>query len=435
MQDPRHTAVKLLCKTFEKNSYSNIQLGSALSSGDMDDRGKKLCSALYYGVIERKITLDHIIGGLSSRPVSKLDPQVLNILRCGIFQILYMDNIPDNAAVNESVNLAKSMKKTSASGMINAILRNFIRKGKEIDLPTDEIKAASVKYSAPVGLVKTLTTDYGREYAEDLLGAALGKPDISVRRNPLKCSHDRFIEALDGINSEKSDIIDCCYHLECSDPAGLEAFKSGYFHVQDLSSQLCCAALAPTAQDLVLDICAAPGGKTFTMAEMMEGKGRIFAFDLHEKRVKLIREGAERLGLENITASAGDATVFDPELPEFTKILCDVPCSGIGVIGRKPEIKYKDIADFSGLPAVQYTIAENAVKYLAVGGEMVYSTCTLRKEENENVFNKLLENHPELEPCKAEGVIGEKFGAVASIFPMHFGSDGFFIAKLRRIRK
>lgn len=434
MADPRHVAVKLLCKTFENGSYSNIQLGTALSSGDLEPRDKKLCSMLYYGVIERKLTLDHIIGGLSSRPLNKLDASVLNILRCGIFQILYMDGIPDNAAVNESVKLAKTMKKTSASGMINAILRNFIRSGKKIKLPADDIMRASVEYSAPTELVKTLISDYGREYAENLLEAALGKPDISVRHNQLKCSDEEFLAALDGINAEKSKLLEHCYHLECSDPAGLEAFRKGFFHVQDLSSQLCCAALEPTENDIVLDICAAPGGKTFTMAEMMNGKGKIFAFDLHEKRVKLIRDGAERLGLENIIAAAGDASKFNPELPQFTKILCDVPCSGIGVIGRKPEIKYKDISDFRTLPDIQFAIADNAVKYLAPDGEMVYSTCTLRKDENDSVCDRLLKAHPELEPCTLSGIAGEKFGARASIFPMHFGSDGFFIAKFRKIK-
>lgn len=433
MSDARYLAIKLLCKTFGSGSYSNLQLSSALGSTDIEPREKKLCSAMYYGVIERKLTLDHIISGLSSRPLSKLDDSVLNILRCGIFQLLYMDGIPDNAAVNESVSLAKAMKKTSASGMINAILRNFIRSGKEIKLPGDEIQKASIKYSAPCGLVASLTEDYGRDYAENLLEAALGKPDISVRRNPLRCTDAEFLAALRGISAEKSDILKYCYHLDCGDPAGLNAFKAGFFHVQDLSSQLCCAALAPSASDLVLDICAAPGGKTFTMAEMMDGKGKIFAFDLHEKRVKLIRDGADRLGLKNITADAGDASKFNPELPEFTKILCDVPCSGIGVIGRKPEIKYKNISDFSGLPGIQYAIADNAVRYLASGGEMVYSTCTLRRAENDEVCDRLLAAHPELEPCTLGGIAGEKFGCRASIFPMHFGSDGFFIAKFRKI--
>ena len=189
--------------------------------------------------------------------------------------------------------------------------------------------------------------------------------------------------------------------------------------------------MAPTEEDRVLDICAAPGGKTFTMAELMGGKGEIYAFDLHEKRAELIRRGAERLGLTNIRAAAGDATKFNPELPRFTKILCDVPCSGLGVIGSKPEIKYKDISDFAGLPDIQYKIVCNALNYLESGGTLVYSTCTVRKAENEAVCERLLRDHSELEAVELPELMGEKFGTMATLMPPKFGS-GFFIAKFRK---
>ena len=180
-------------------------------------------------------------------------------------------------------------------------------------------------------------------------------------------------------------------------------------------------------------MCAAPGGKTFTMAEMMNNKGRIYAFDLHEKRVELIKDGALNLELNNITAEARDATKYYDDLPKATKILCDVPCSGSGVIRKKPEIRYKPLSDFERLPDIQYRIAENALNYLAEGGEMVYSTCTVRKAENEDVVRKLLENHPELELAELPEPLGSVFkGGMAAIFPKHFGSDGFFIAKLRK---
>lgn len=432
MSDARYLAVKLLCKTFSGGSFSNIQLNSGLKNSDLDDRDRKLCSAIYYGVIERKIYLDYIIGKFSSRPVEKLDNTVLNILRCGIYQILFMDNVPDSAAVNECVSLSKKFGKTSASGMVNAVLRNFIRQGKNIELPDNRSERLSIEYSAPPELVKSLIDDYGESMAENLLSDALGSPPVTVRMNCLKCTETEFIESFGG-KAVKNDVLPDCFELS-GDVTATEAFRKGFFHVQDLASQLCCAALAPTENDLVLDICAAPGGKTFTMAEIMNGKGKIMAFDLHEKRVKLIRDGAERLGLSNIQATAGNATVFNPDLPEFTKILCDVPCSGLGAVRRKPEIKYKDFGDFSGLPDVQYRIAENALKYLAVGGEMVYSTCTLRKAENIQIVEKLLADHPEIEPVRLPEPLGEKFGSYADIFPCHFGSDGFFISKFRKVR-
>lgn len=432
MSDARYLAVKLLCKTFSGGSFSNIQLNSGLKNSDLDDRDRKLCSAIYYGVIERKIYLDYIIGKFSSRPVAKLDNTVLNILRCGIYQILFMDNVPDSAAVNECVSLSKKFGKTSASGMVNAVLRNFIRQGKNIELPDNRSERLSIEYSAPPELVKSLIDDYGESMAENLLSDALGSPPVTVRMNCLKCTETEFIESFGG-KAVKNDVLSDCFELS-GDVTATEAFRKGFFHVQDLASQLCCAALAPTENDLVLDICAAPGGKTFTMAEIMNGKGKIMAFDLHEKRVKLIRDGAERLGLSNIQAAVGNATVFNPDLPEFTKILCDVPCSGLGAVRRKPEIKYKDFGDFLGLPDVQYRIAENALKYLAVGGEMVYSTCTLRKAENIQVVEKLLADHPEIEPVRLPEPLGEKFGSYADIFPCHFGSDGFFISKFRKVR-
>ncbi|SEH45743.1 16S rRNA (cytosine967-C5)-methyltransferase [Ruminococcus flavefaciens] len=429
MTDPRYLAVKLLDKTFSGGSYSNLQLDSGLKASDLDDRGKKLCSAVYYGVIERRLTLDHIIGGLSSRPIAKLDSIILNILRCGIYQIMYMDSVPDNAAVNESVALAKKFRKTSASGMVNAVLRNFIRSGKEIKLPKNSAEAMSVKYSAPAELVKSLTDDYGAEKAEEFLANSLEKSVTYLRLNALLCNEKVFYEALGGIKAEK--LRECCYTVESGDLTATEAFRKGYFHVQGLASQFCCEALAPTEQDRVLDICAAPGGKTFTMAELMNGKGEIYAFDLHEKRAELIRRGAERLGLTNIKAAAGDATVFDPDLPKFTKILCDVPCSGLGVIGSKPEIKYKNISDFAGLPDIQYKIVCNALNYLEEGGTLVYSTCTVRKAENEEVCERLLREHPELEAVELPEMLGENFGTMATLMPPKFGS-GFFIAKFRK---
>lgn len=433
MTDPRCLAVKLLNKTFSRNGYSNLQLSGGLESSDMDARDKKLCSALYYGVIERKLTLDHIIRGLSSRPPEKLDDAVLNILRCGIYQLLYMEAIPDSAAVNESVSLAKKFSKTSASGLINAVLRNFLRRGKEFPLPKAPTEAASVKYSAPVELVEALTADYGGELAENLLSDALTAPPATIRMNPLLCTEEELFAALEGISAERLSFLQNAYILGGGELTSTAAFKKGFFHVQDVASQLCCMAVSPTAEDRVLDLCAAPGGKTFTMAELMSGKGEIYAFDLHEKRAGLIKKGAERLRLTNIRAAAGDASKFDPQLPEFTKILCDVPCSGLGAIRRKPEIKYKSLADFSALPDIQYRIAENALNYLAPGGELVYSTCTLRREENDAVCDRLLENYGDvIEPAELPGILGAKFGCRASIFPCHFGSDGFYIAKFRK---
>ena len=433
MTDPRYLAVKLLDKTFRSGSYSNIQLNAGLDSSGLDDRGKRLCSAIYYGVIQMKLSLDYVIDRLSKRPADKLDSIIVNILRSGIYQLAYMEGVPDNAAVNESVSLAKKFGKTSAAGMVNAVLRNFIRQEKKIyDGNADDIKGLSITYSCPEELVKSLTSDYGSEFTRDFLVHSIEKPAVYLRRNQLRCTVEELRKAMGKIELAEEERLspECSKVLGNGDVASTDAFKKGFFHVQGMSSQFCCKALAPTENDLVLDICAAPGGKTFTMAEMMNGKGQIYAFDLHEKRVQLIRSGAERLGLTNIKAAAGDASKFNPDLPKFTKILCDVPCSGFGVIAKKPEIKYKKLSEFERLPEIQYNIAHNALNYLAVGGELVYSTCTVRKAGNDEVAERLLREHPELEPVELPDNLGWK----ATLSPMHGFDDGFFIAKFRKIR-
>ena len=221
-----------------------------------------------------------------------------------------------------------------------------------------------------------------------------------------------------------------CCRLENGGVIGTNAFKSGFFHVQDISSQICCEVLAPTENDVVLDICAAPGGKTFTMAEMMNGRGEIHAFDLHEKRVKLISEGAERLGLPNISAKSGDASVYNEDIPKCTKILCDVPCSGFGVISHKPEIKYKSEEECIGLPYVQLEILKTAAKYLKKGGRMVYSTCTVFENENIEVVNRFLKENPNFVPVNID-VLDINETNYTFLPPQSIG-DGFFIAVFER---
>lgn len=431
--NPRYIAAKLLDKTFSEGSYSNIRLNSGLERSELDSQGKRLCTAIYYGVIQRKITLDYVLAQYCSRPLKKMDSIIVTILRCGLYQILYMDSIPDNAAVNESVELAKKFGKASASGMVNGVLRGFIRGGKKINCNLRGVEKLSVEYSAPAEFIESLTADYGEEKAKKFLEASLAENVTYIRRNPLKCSHEQLVSALADSGIQSCDQL--CYWLENGDIISTEAFKSGCFHVQDAKSQMCCMALSPTENDLVLDICAAPGGKTFTMAEMMNGRGGIHAFDIHENRVELIRRGAERLGLGNIIARTGDASRYDPELPRYTKILCDVPCSGFGVIMHKAEIKYKKLSDFDRLPEIQYNIAENALNYLAVGGEMVYSTCTVRKAENDAVVERLLKNHPELQLAEMPEIFSETPENPVTFFPFErLGSDGFFVAKFKKIR-
>ncbi|MGN0621156.1 MAG: 16S rRNA (cytosine(967)-C(5))-methyltransferase RsmB [Porcipelethomonas sp.] len=432
METARFKAVKLLGKTFGKNGYSNIILDSALAESDMDKREKKLCCAVYYGVIERAVTLDHIISCYSRQKISKLRPDILNILRTGIYQLKYMDSIPDSACVNESVKLAKQMKLQNLSGFVNAVLRSFIRDEKKIKLPEDRIQRLCVEYSAPEELVRHLLENYSRENAVSLLESSVGRPPVSVRINTLKKSREEILAEIADLEPSET-VCRNGFLINTGNVTEHAAFGKGLFHVQDIASQLCCEALAPKKGETVLDVCAAPGGKSFTMAELMEDEGKILSFDIHENRVGLIRNGAERLGIRSVNAGQGDALVHNPELEGADKVLCDVPCSGLGVIRRKPEIKYKPFAEFEKLPEIQYAILENAASYLKKGGELVYSTCTVNPAENENVTNRFLAEHRNFRGVPVLENMGEPFGGyTATLFPRHFGSDGFFISKLVR---
>lgn len=433
MDNARHTAVKLLCDTFSKNGFSNIVLDNALKKSDMSKADKRFCTAVYYGVIERKITLDYIISHYTSK---KTDDITANILRSGIYQIKYMDSVPDSAAVNESVKLACKMKRTSAKGFINAVLRNFIRDNKNIKYPdnTEDFPflKMSVDYSVPIWLAEKLCLEYGVAETEAFLKESLEKPPVTVRMNNLRTDEENFFQKLGNIDAVKNNYLSCCYELKGGDITECEAFENGLFHIQDMASQLCCKALSPTETDTVIDICSAPGGKAFTLAEMMNGKGSILAFDLHQKRVNLIENGAKRLGLQNISARKGDASVYDESIPKADKILCDVPCSGLGVIRRKPEIKYKNPDDFKDLPNIQYAILENASKYLKAGGEIVYSTCTLSRSENDNVVERFLENHTDFEGVNLSLGQGENESFKLTLMSGTKDFDGFFIAKLKK---
>lgn len=433
MDSARIQAVKLLGKTFSKGGYSNILLDKALKESGMNEQEKAFCAALYYGVLERKITLDHIISKYSKYKISKINPVILNILRIGIYQLKFMDNIPDSAAVNESVNIAKKMKLTKLSGFVNAVMRSFIRDNKQIEYPEEKIKKFSVKYSAPEWLVQILCENYSDNQTKSLLEGSVQKPPVTVRINNLKGLQDEILSELREFEP-KATALDGCFEINCGDVIKSDGFKSGLFHVQDIASQLCCKALDPTPGEIILDLCSAPGGKAFTMAELSEDKAKIYAFDIHEHRVKLIQKGAERLGIKSINAITGNGAVYNEKIPKADKILCDVPCSGLGVIRRKPEIKYKKYEEFEKLPDIQYNILENAVKYLKIGGELVYSTCTVNPQENGGVIDKFLREHKNFMGIGFLEAMGQPFGEYkATLFPENFGCDGFFISKIKRM--
>ncbi len=424
----RLLCVRTLIRAAETKSYGNLALNSALQKVHADPRDAALCTAVFQGVTERRITLDACIAAHSKRKPEQLDLPVLYVLRCGIYELLYL-HTPESAVVNLWTEATKKLKKTSASGMVNAVLRGFLRGGKQIPMPEDAKAAMSVQSSVPQPLIDALIQDYDADTVRAFLEDALEVPPIYVRRNPLAGSENAFLQQ---IAAAPVSGIPHAFVLERG--AHSAAKQAGnIMHVQDLASQLCCLALDPQPGETILDVCAAPGGKTFTAAELMQDQGHVYAYDLHENRVSLIRKGAAALGLQSVTAQTGDARTTDK--PAADRVLCDVPCSGYGVIRRKPEIRYKDLAETEALPEIQFQILEAAAKAVKPGGVLVYSTCTVLKRENEAVVRRFLDAHPAFVPEKPWQDLPALAGygqEMTTLFPAMLGSDGFFLAKLRK---
>lgn len=438
MSDARSLVVKLLTKMDENNSYSNILLSDALKKCDLSAQDKKFASALFYGVLERKYTLDELIRKHAYPKNRKINHEIRSILWIGLYQLKYMDSVPDSAAVDECVKMTKKRRNAACAGFVNAVLREFIRAGKALPVKNSRTEQLAVDYSCPPWIVHKWTLEYSDRICYDMLRTSVGKAPTTVRINTLFAPLEDTLKMLsdEGIKYDKVIYLPDCYNLHFSGSVeNTKAYNEGRLHVQDLSCQFCVAALELNENDTVLDMCAAPGGKTFTIAEYIKNKGTVYAFDLHENRVKLIKSGAKRLGLTCIKARPNDAKVFCDDMPSADKVLCDVPCSGLGVIRRKPEIKYKDPKNFENLPKVQYDILDTASKYVKRNGILVYSTCTLSRAENDEIVDIFLSEHPEYIPYRFGKCFGvDKNKARMTITPGNFNSDGFFIAKFKRIR-
>lgn len=435
MANTRTLAVKALLRVNE-GGFSNIVLDALLSGAQLEHRDRAFVSALFYGVLERRITLDKIIKKYSAKPLESLEPAVLECLRIGFYQLIYMNSVPDMAAANETVEAVKQLGFGKASGFVNGILRSFIRDGKRFDFSRlDKIGRLSAEYSAPIWLCKKWCSEYGDEKTEAALRASLGSVPIFARVNTVKINPEELLSTLaeENVTAVLVDGIEGAVRINSVAPQSTRAYKKGLFHVQDISSQLCAKAVGAQKGERVLDVCSAPGGKTFTVAQLMENEGEIFACDLHPKRAGLVKNGAERLGLDIVRAKANDATVYNESMGLFDRVLCDVPCSGLGVIRRKPEIRFKDPAEISALPKIQYKIASTTAKYLKDGGTMIYSTCTLSKEENEQVVKRLIEEDG-LVPCELPEELEKysKDGYSVTLMPGEINSDGFYFAKLRK---
>ncbi len=432
MANPRQIAYQALLKIEKDAAFSNLALDAVLSKSQLDTRDKSFVSNLFYGVIERQITLDYNLSLYLSKPIKKLKSDVLTIMRMGAYQILFMDKVPNSAAVNESIKLAKKGSASYSAGLINAVLRKVCDNGLALPSEDNLDEFVSVKYSCPLWLTKKLINEYGKEDAIAFLEASLSPSKVFIKVNNTKIDEGALIEKLksEGVMAEKTyNENTLVIHLQGKDVSQLNSFKMGLFHVQDMASQLCARAVDPKENDVVFDLCSAPGGKAYSICEMMNNKGRVLCFDIYENRVSLIMNGAKRLGLTSIEGAVSDATVFNGTIGLADKVLCDVPCSGLGIITRKPEIKYKKEQELLDLPDIQLSIINNGARYLKIGGRLVYSTCTLSKAENENVCEKFLKAHTNF---KAVGVFSDDDECMKTLMPHKNESDGFFIACFKR---
>ncbi|MBQ3865415.1 MAG: 16S rRNA (cytosine(967)-C(5))-methyltransferase RsmB [Clostridia bacterium] len=423
----RRAALKELLLFFRDGRYANLAQGAALDRCDLREADRALFTRLYYGVIQRKITMDYLLSHWSDRPLNKLDPAVLVALECGLYQILYMDRVPDRAAVDESVKLVQKEGPGSA-GFVNAVLRRASAEKanveKMLDLPGG--KGLSLREGYPRYLVSLWIEQYGRETAEIICREQNGAAPLTLRVNTLKTDKEAVIERLSaaGIPCRISRLCKNGVILEkAASPASLPGWEEGDFFVQDAAAQRAADLLEAAPGETVLDLCAAPGGKSFSVAMDMEDRGAVIATDLHPARVRLIEEGARRLGLTCIRAFARDAALPDPAFAgKADKVLCDVPCTGYGVIAKKPDIRLKGRDEGRDLPEIQGAILRAGAKALRPGGRLVYATCTLNKRENEEVTARFLEEN-------------DSFYALSepeTILPRAGENDGFFTAVLEK---
>ena len=444
----RKTALNALLRMETRGAYSTLALDAALEKAALTPGDRALCAALFYGVLERRVTLDAMLAKHSRLPLSKLAPRVRVAVELGLYQLFFMDKIPPCAAVNESVELVKASKERSAAGFVNAVLRSAGRAGLPALPDGQSAEALSLRYSCPAELVESFMQDYGRDAAQTIMARSLGARDVTLRVNTRKTSPEALLElfARAGVRARRDERLPAALHADASGGvARLPGYEDGLFHAQDVSAMLVCELLAPHPGDKLLDVCASPGGKSFTCAQMMEDRGEIHAFDLHESRVNLIRSGARRLGLTCVRADVRDARGSWPaDTPLFDCVLCDAPCSGYGVMRNKPEVKYKPLGAQRELPGIQSAILRSAAGRVAPGGRLVYATCTLCRAENDEVAAAFAAEHSDFEPLSARALLIARGIDVRmvpildedkpwiTLLPGERCGDGFFMAAFRR---
>jgi 16S rRNA (cytosine967-C5)-methyltransferase len=434
----RETALDVLIACRKRAAWSNGVLKDYIERDRLDRRDAALATRLCYGILQHRGLLDFFLAQLLTGKIKDLHPVVRDILHMGLYQIYELDKVPDSAAVNESVLLAKKYCRwqRSAPGLVNAVLRNAVRTKGMLKQPA----TLEDRYSHPKELIALLRSYVGEENMEPMLAANNDTPQTVVQVNTLRITTAELVEALkaeDVTAFSHPWMPDCLVLGNTGNLEKLKAFKDGLFYVQDAASRLAvmCAQLQPDEKVRVLDCCAAPGGKTFAAAIAMGGKGKIRSADIHRHKTTLIQHGADRLGLHNVLVREQDATENHPTWHQkMDVVLADVPCSGYGIIRKKPDIRYKDPKEMERLPDLQLKILCKQAQYVKPGGLVIYSTCTLVRNENEGVVEAFLRHHPDfcLEPLPLPDTFPKNASGMLALIPGQYDTDGFFIARLRR---
>jgi len=437
----RVAALEALMDVQISDAYAGLALTGRIASAKLNALDRRLMTELFYGVLENRIHLDYILSKYMERPCE--DDITLQILRMGVYQLIFMDKIPDNAVCNDAVELAKRFRRTSMSGLVNAVLRSIIRDRSRIVYPEDKIELLSIRNSFPKWLVEKLVSDFGEEFAEALISFRDKNHHVTVRPNLTKLSDEAFEKYLteQGFEWEKGSVPGA-YAIKGGFVAQHVGFKTGMYSVIGEASMLAAMAVGAKRGQQVLDTCAAPGGKTCLMAEMMGGTGRVYSWDLHDHRVKLIMGAAKRLGLDNIRTRVQDAReLVEEQTGRMDCVLVDAPCSGMGDYLSKPDIKYNvSTESIASLHETQVAILDTCCQYVKPGGTLVYSTCTLFREENEGTVTEFLSKHPEfelkgLEKALPEAFAGKVKNGMLTLYPHLDGTDGFFIARMVRKKR
>lgn len=434
----RETALAVLIACRKHGAWSNGAMKDYIARDRLDPRDAALATRLAYGVLQNRTMLDFLLQQLLTGQVKSLHPVVRDILHLGLYQIYELDKIPASAAVNESVTMTKKFCRwqRSAPGLVNGVLRNAVRTKGTLKMPD----TLSVRYSTPQELIDLLESYVGTERLEPMLAANNGTPSTVVQTNTLRTTTEELQKSLEaeGVSVLPHPWMPDCLALDnTGNLEHLKSYQDGWFYVQDAAAKLCVlAAQIPQGDDVrVLDCCAAPGGKTFAAAIAMGGKGKIRSADIHRHKTVLIHNGADRLGFDNILIREQDATENHPTwFGKMDVVLADVPCSGYGIIRKKPDIRFKSPAEMARMPELQLKILYKQAEYVKPGGTLLYSTCTLVRQENEGVVEAFLRHNPEfyLEPLKLPDVFPVNTTGMQMLVPGEYDTDGFFLARLRR---